>query len=102
MLNFKIIILKKNTIYLKWFLSATANYVEEIPRPMLDRVELIRINQYTSEEKVQIAKNHLVKEVITSNGLKEKEFIINQKSIEFIVDKYTAEAGVRGLNKVFR
>ena len=79
---------------------ATANFMEQIPRPLLDRVETIQLDQYTSEEKLSIAKNHIIVEVLKNHGLNEKQFQILDKVLEYIIDKYTLEAGVRGLNRV--
>ncbi len=78
---------------------ATANYINQIPTPLLDRVELIHLHQYTSEEKVEIAKKHLIPKVLKENGLAKSNFSINDKVIKFVIDKYTQEAGVRGLQR---
>ena len=78
----------------------TANYYERIPGPLLDRVELIFLDQYTSEEKLAIAKNYIIPKTIKENGLKKSEFKISDKVIAYIIDKYTAEAGVRGLERI--
>jgi ATP-dependent Lon protease len=78
---------------------ATANYYSQIPGPLIDRVELIFLDQYTSEEKVQIAKNYIIPKVLIENGLKEKHFKFSDSVIDYIISKYTLEAGVRNLRK---
>lgn len=78
----------------------TANYYNQIPGPLLDRIELIFLDQYTSEEKLQIAKNYIIPKALSEHGLKPEQFNISMETIEKIIDKYTAEAGVRGLQRV--
>ncbi|EIN15338.1 Heat shock ATP-dependent protease [Mycoplasmopsis agalactiae 14628] len=78
---------------------ATANYYENIPAPLLDRVEIIELNSYTINEKIKIAKEHLVEVVLAQAGLKPDQFIIDDKALEFIIKHYTAEAGVRSLKR---
>ncbi|WP_029513190.1 endopeptidase La [Mycoplasmopsis primatum] len=78
---------------------ATANYYENIPAPLLDRVEIIELNSYTISEKVKIAREHLINIVIEQAGLTKDQFQIDDKSIEFIIKHYTAEAGVRSLKR---
>ncbi|VEU75198.1 ATP-dependent protease La [Mycoplasmopsis maculosa] len=78
---------------------ATANYYESIPAPLLDRVEIIELNSYTINEKIKIAKEHLVDAVIEQAGLNKDLFLINDESLEYIIKHYTAEAGVRGLKR---
>lgn len=79
---------------------ATANYYDDIPAPLLDRVELIELSSYTLFEKINIAKKYLVPKVIKQNSLDESQFQINDDSIEFIIKHYTIEAGVRNLQRV--
>ncbi len=79
---------------------ATANYYEDIPAPLLDRVELIELSSYTLFEKINIAKKYLVARVIRQNGLDKKQFKITEKEIEFVIRHYTMEAGVRNLQRV--
>ncbi|CAM9099091.1 endopeptidase La [Mycoplasma marinum] len=79
---------------------ATANYYENIPAPLLDRVEIIDLSSYTMKEKVMIAKKHLIPKVIKENGLNKSQFKISDKMIEKVVKHYTLEAGVRGLKRV--
>lgn len=78
---------------------ATANYFEQIPTPLLDRVEIIFLDQYTSEEKLAIAKSYIIPKTIKENGLSSSQFKIKDDVIAYIIDKYTAEAGVRGLQR---
>ena len=78
----------------------TANYYDQIPTPLLDRVELIFLDQYTSEEKLEIAKNYIIPKVIKENGLSKNQFKIADSTIEYVIDKYTREAGVRELKRV--
>ncbi len=78
---------------------ATANDVQGIPRPLLDRMELIEINSYTENEKLHIAKEHLIPKQIRANGLKPGQISIADDAIEAITTKYTKEAGVRSLER---
>ncbi|WP_210725162.1 endopeptidase La [Mycoplasma todarodis] len=80
---------------------ATANYYENIPAPLLDRVEIIDLSSYTMKEKVMIAKNHLIPQVIKENGLTKSQFKMTDKIIEKVAKHYTLEAGVRGLKRAF-
>ena len=77
----------------------TANTTETIPRPLLDRMELIEVSGYTEVEKFHIAKEHLVEKQILENGLTKKQITISDKAIKTIIAEYTREAGVRGLEK---
>ena len=77
----------------------TANNTDTIPRPLLDRMELITLSSYTEEEKVEIAKQHLVPKQIKENGLKPEEINISEGAIRSIVNYYTREAGVRDLER---
>lgn len=79
---------------------ATANYFDDIPAPLLDRVELIELSSYTLFEKINIAKKYLVAKAIKQNGLDKKQFKISDKEIEYIIRHYTMEAGVRNLQRV--
>lgn len=78
---------------------ATANNLATIPGPLRDRMEIIEVNGYTVEEKIEIAKKHLIPNQLKEHGITKKDFTIDAKSIEVIVEEYTAESGVRGLNK---
>lgn len=79
---------------------ATANYYEGIPEALLDRVELIEVPAYTLSEKLQIARTHLIPKVIEQAYISAELFQISQENLEFLISRYTREAGVRGLKKV--
>ncbi len=79
------------------FFIATANSLKGIPGPLRDRMEIIQIGSYTSNEKFHIAKNHLLEEVLEDNGLDESQLVMEDNAIKTIIEKYTREAGVRGL-----
>ena len=78
---------------------ATANSAADIPRPLLDRMELIEVTSYTENEKVHIAKEHLIKKQMEKHGLKPEQLTIQDKALEKIVRNYTREAGVRNLER---
>ena len=79
---------------------ATANDIGSIPRPLLDRMELIEVGGYVTEEKIEIAKRHLVPKERERNGLGDhKEIKLNKSVTEFLIEHYTRESGVRGLEK---
>ena len=78
---------------------ATANSLDGVQRPLIDRMEVIDMPSYTREEKLSIAKNHLVKKQLSANGLSAKQLKINDKALLCIIDDYTAEAGVRNLER---
>ena len=77
----------------------TANTTDTIPRPLLDRMEVIEISGYTSEEKLNIAEKYLVPKQIKANGLKKKDISINKSALTELINSYTRESGVRGLEK---
>ena len=78
---------------------ATANSVQDIPRPLLDRMELIEVNSYTENEKLHIAKEHLMRKQIKKNGLKRNQLAVSDEALGMVVRSYTREAGVRGLER---
>jgi ATP-dependent Lon protease len=78
---------------------ATANVVETIPAPLLDRLELISLDGYTEDEKVGIARDHLVARLVSAVGLRPEEVEIGADALHLIVSDYTREAGVRGLER---
>ena len=78
---------------------ATANSLSKIQPALLDRMEIIEINGYTIEEKVEIAIKHLVPKQLEAHGLKKSHLKISSVLIEYLIDKYTRESGVRGLEK---
>ena len=77
----------------------TANTLETIPRPLLDRMEIISISGYTEEEKVNIAQKYLVGKQIAAHGLKKSNIRIGEEAIRCIINYYTREAGVRNLER---
>ena len=78
----------------------TANSIDTIPGPLLDRMELIELNGYTNEEKLQIAKQYLIPKQLKNNGITEKKAEITDEAIREIITGYTMEAGVRNLERV--
>lgn len=81
------------------FFIATANTLESIPEPLLDRMETIEISGYTAEEKFHIAKDHLFPAVLEDHGLTREQLIIEETTVRKMIEDYTREAGVRGLKK---
>ena len=78
---------------------ATANNLGSIPRPLLDRMEIIEVSGYITEEKYEIAKRHLVPREKDNTGLTDKKLTFNKAAIEKIIEQYTRESGVRQLEK---
>ena len=78
---------------------ATANSLQTISQPLLDRMEIIEINSYTQEEKVEIAARHLLPKQLEENGLEPKEIAITKPTLAKIIKNYTRESGVRDLEK---
>ena len=78
---------------------ATANSLSTVQRPLLDRMEIIEIAGYTLEEKVEIAKRHLIKKQQDENGLNAKSLKLGNPELTHIIDAHTSESGVRGLEK---
>src|SRR5690606_24858430 len=77
----------------------TTSNTLNIPAPLMDRMEIIRLSGYTEEEKFEIARRHLIPETLKENGLKAEEFILGDDELMTIVRKYTREAGVRNLKR---
>lgn len=78
---------------------ATANTLETVPKPLLDRMEIIEIKTYTKTEKLAIAKNHLIPKQLKRHGLNRRMLSISDSALEEIIDYYTRESGVRGLER---
>lgn len=78
---------------------ATANDLQSIPRPLLDRMEVIEVSSYTENEKGHIAREHLIMKQMEKNGLKEGQLSISDKALEKLTRGYTREAGVRNLER---
>lgn len=78
---------------------ATANNLATIPTPLLDRMELIEVSGYVTEEKIEIARRHLIPKELKANGVDKKRVKISDKAIEQIIEHYTRESGVRELEK---
>lgn len=81
------------------FFIATANSLSGIPGPLLDRLEVIEISSYTSEEKFVIGKQYLLPQVLEEHGLSNELLQVDDEAIQGVVERYTREAGVRGLKK---
>lgn len=77
----------------------TANSTSTIPRPLLDRMEVIEVMGYTEEEKVKIAEKYLVPKQMKAHGLKPKNFFISEKTLRDVINYYTRESGVRNLER---
>ena len=79
----------------------TANTLDTVPAPLLDRMEVIELGSYTDEEKVMIAKNHLIPKQLTKHGLKKSQLRISEEAVRETISCYTRESGVRGLERCF-
>lgn len=79
---------------------ATANYLENIPAALRDRLEIINLSSYTELEKVEIAKDHLIPKQVLANGLKKSQFKLEENELIYLIRHYTREAGVRQLERV--
>lgn len=78
---------------------ATANDMQTIPKPLLDRMELIEVSSYTANEKMHIAKEHLIEKQKKANGLQPEQLIISDEALQSMISGYTREAGVRNLER---
>jgi len=83
------------------FFIATANTYEPIPRVLLDRMEVIQLSGYITEEKVQIFEKYLWKKIFEKNGLKADSFSMKKETIVHLINSYSRESGLRGLEKTF-
>lgn len=81
------------------FFIATANSLDTIPGPLLDRMEIIEVSSYTAEEKFHIARDHLVPEVLLEHGIRPDQLQLSDDVVTSLIDSYTMEAGCRGLKK---
>lgn len=79
----------------------TANTLDTVPRPLLDRMEIIELGSYTDEEKLMIAKNHLIPKQLVKHGLKKSQLRVTDDGIREIISCYTRESGVRNLERCF-
>ena len=79
----------------------TANTLDTVPAPLLDRMEVIELGSYTDEEKVMIAKNHLIPKQLAKHGLKKSQLRISEEAVRETIACYTRESGVRGLERCF-
>lgn len=79
----------------------TANTLDTVPRPLLDRMEIIELGSYTDEEKLMIAKNHLLPKQLKKHGLKKSQLRVTDDAIREIISCYTRESGVRSLERAF-
>ena len=79
----------------------TANTLDTVPRPLLDRMEVIELGSYTDEEKVMISKNHLIPKQLKKHGMKKTQVRISEDAIREIISCYTRESGVRNLERCF-
>jgi ATP-dependent Lon protease len=78
---------------------ATANYYEQIPEALIDRMEIIELSSYTAIEKLEITKTHLISKIVKDSGLKDSELSFKDEAISYIISRYTREAGVRDLER---
>ena len=79
----------------------TANTLDTVPRPLLDRMEIIELGSYTDEEKLMIAKNHLIPKQLQKHGLKKSQLRVTDEAVREIISCYTRESGVRSLERDF-
>lgn len=82
-----------------YFFITTANTLDTIPRPLLDRMEVIRLSGYIDEEKYEIAKKYLVPKQLKKHGLKKDDIIFGKEELLYLINNYARQAGVRDLEK---
>jgi ATP-dependent Lon protease len=95
---------RDNYLDLNWDLSkvlfvTTANTLDTIPRPLLDRMEVLRLSGYTEEEKIQIAKKYLIPRQVTESGLQPEQVVLPDETVSRLIRAYTREAGLRRLER---
>jgi ATP-dependent Lon protease len=83
----------------KVFFITTANTLDTIPQPLLDRMELLRLSGYSSEEKMEIARRYLIPRQLKESGLTDQQFILTDDALRLVITRYTREAGVRQLER---
>ena len=81
---------------------ATGNQLDTIPRPLLDRMEVIRLSGYISEEKVEIARRYLIPKAANNHGMKPGQVVIHKPGLVYLIESYAREAGVRNLENLIR
>ncbi len=81
---------------------ATGNQLDTVPRPLLDRMEVIRLSGYISEEKMEIAKRYLIPKTLKSHGLKEGQVAIRRDALSLLIENYARESGVRNLENLIK
>ena len=81
---------------------STANQLDTIPRPLLDRMELIRLSGYINEEKQEIARRYLIPKTIKTHGLKDGQVVIRKDALNLLIENYAREAGVRSLENLIK
>src|SRR5688572_12116000 len=83
----------------KVFFITTANTLDTIPQPLLDRMEILRLAGYSEEEKVEIAKRYLIPRQVKESGLTPEQFTVEETALRHVISRYTREAGVRQLER---
>jgi ATP-dependent Lon protease len=83
----------------KVFFITTANTLDTVPRPLLDRMEIIGLTGYSEEEKLQIARRYLIPRQVEQNGLQEGQMVLPDETVKYLISRYTREAGVRRLEQ---
>src|SRR4029078_5764172 len=83
----------------KVFFITTANALDTIPRPLLDRMEVLGLTGYSEEEKLEIAKRYLIPRQITQSGLQEGQLKLPDETVRYVISRYAREAGVRRLEQ---